>query len=220
MSAMTEFTGRSTELGGFRIATDPAGLLLGTDRAGAPVMLRLFRPTPTRIVLVDRGWVERILIFRALGLGARVVIQTPAPQQWDGFSTQATGDPQRLLALPPGHPTAATASVHQPMLVVTEGPPAQSAPIGPWQTQVTVAPWLGEHLAQAVFEADLVVLRRLSEQELAVAASMLRIDEWDTQALRTTPDDGVVLYRPDQRQYVRVVPTALERQAFGTPRVQ
>lgn len=219
VNTMAEHAGAAADLGGLSVTTDPAGMLLGTDHAGEPVVLRLFRPGPTRIVLVDRWWIERILIFRSLALGARVVVHAPTPQQWNGFGEQATGAAQRFQALPLEQPATIPTTVCQPGLTVTEGPPVPNPSLGAWHTQVTVAPWFGEYLAQPVFESDLVILRRLSTRELAIAASMLRIDRWDMEALQTTPDDGVVLYRPERRQYVRVVPTQLEQQAFGTPRI-
>ena len=220
MTAMTEFDSTTDDIGGFALPSEPAGLLLGKDHTGTPVRLRLFRPKPTKIVLVDRWWVERILVFRSLALGARVVIHTPTPQQWQGFSEQATGAPDRLITAPQDQPVVVPSSALQPGLVVTEGPPLELPSTGPWHTQLTVAPWFGDYLAQPILEADLVILRRLSSRELAIATSMLRIDRRDAAALQSTPDDGLVLYRPGMRRYVRLAPTSLEQQVFGAPRVE
>lgn len=220
MTAMTEFAGDAENLGRLTVPNAPAGVLLGNDHTGKPVRLRLFRPKPTRIVLVDRWWVERILVFRSLALGARVVIHTPLPQQWQGFGERATGERQRLITAPQDRPVPVPASVRQPGLVVTEGPPLDLPNAGPWHAQLTVAPWFGDYLGQPILDADLVILRRLSARELAIATSMLRIDRVDGAALKTTPEDGVVLYQPGMRRYVRLAPTPLEQQAFGTPRPQ
>jgi hypothetical protein len=201
-----------------RIPTRPAGLLLGPDHTGKPVRLQLFRPRPTRIVLVDRGWVERVLVFRALALGSRVVVHTPTPQLWANFGEQTTSAQKRLLTAPQDQPLPIPASPQQPGLVVTEGPPLALPDAGPWLAQMTVAPWFGDYLTQAILDADLVLLRRLSSRELTVATAMLRIDRRDTAALQTTPDDGLVLYRPGSRRYVRLAPTTIEHQIFGQAR--
>jgi hypothetical protein len=220
VTAMTEFAAPADDLGKLKISTAPSGILLGNDHLGRPVRLRLFRQKATRIVLVDRWWVERILVFRSLALGARIVIHTPTPQQWQGFGERATGEQQRLITAPQDQPVAVPASVRQPGLVVTEGPPLELPFAGPWHAQLTVAPWFGDYLGQPILDADLVILRRLSARELAIATSMLRIDQQDAAALKTTPDDGVVLYQPGMRRYVRLAPTPLEQQAFGAPRTE
>lgn len=219
MTAITEFEGESTALSGLVMPADPSGILLGVDHTGAPVRLQLFRPKATRIVLVDRWWVERIIVFRSLAVGARVVVHTSMPQQWKGFGQQLTSTDKRLATVPQDQPVVVPSSVEQPGLVVTEGPPLDIPWAGPWHSQITVAPWFGDYLAQPILDADLVILRKLSSRELTIATSMLRIDGRDAAALRTTPDDGVVLYRPGMRRYVRLAPTAMERQAFGEPRI-
>jgi hypothetical protein len=215
---LAEFEVGPDAAGALAVGAGPAGIPLGEDHRGAPVLLRLFRPRPTRVVLVDRGWVERIVILRALALGARVVVHSPEPQHWAGFSEAVTGRPDRFAAVTPDRPFDPPASVTQPVLHVVEGaPPAQPPPAGAWCAQLTVAPLLGEQLTPAVLAADLLVLRRLSRREMAVAASVRRLEPRDNAALRTAPDNGLVVFGAGSTRYVMVAATAFEQAMFGSP---
>ncbi|WP_433215111.1 hypothetical protein ACQP00_05260 [Dactylosporangium sp. CS-047395] len=114
-----------------RGGTGPAGMLLGVDYQREPVPIRLFRTEPTYVTLVGGVWALRILVFRALALGARVLVTTADPRPWQGLGEWATGRPDRLLLGPAHHPPA-TSSPRTPLLVVTDGtqhdhqPPATS----------------------------------------------------------------------------------------------
>lgn len=212
-----EFEGTAAELGGLTVTMTPGGLFLGNDHQRSPVTLRLFRSRPTRVVLIDQGWIDRILIFRALALGARVVIHTAAAEQWANFGASVTGRPDRLLAAAPDRPVEVPASITQPVLYVTEGQRAELPRLGPWEAQVTVAQQFGDYVAQTALEADLLIMRRLSPHETAFAASLLRTTAIENAALQTVPADGVVLFGPGTRRYVKVVPTPAERRLYGTP---
>jgi hypothetical protein len=213
-----EFEGSPETIGAMAVASHPAGLLLGHDQSLSPVTLQMFRAQPTRIVLVDQGWFERVLVFRALALGARVVMHTSNTAHWAGFGESVTGMPDRFMVATPGQPVDVPASVSQPTLFVAEGQPLNLPMLAPWQAQLTVAPWFGEYLAQPLFEADLVILRRLAPREMTAAAAFMHIDARQAAALQATPADGLVLHRSGTWRYVRLIATALEQRLFGEPR--
>src|SRR5262249_2970399 len=126
-----------------RIQVSPAntGLILGMDRRQAPVLVRLFRPRPTRGALVGRGWAGQLLVFRALVLGARAVVVTTDPYAWHGFGERATGQADRVSVITMEQQIPLTASVRQPVLVIyDQGGVGANAPqpLGPWQTQLTI----------------------------------------------------------------------------------
>lgn len=54
-------------------STGPAGLLLGRGPGGA-VALRLFRPEPTRVYLAVPEYMQWLLVFRAMCIGAHVSV--------------------------------------------------------------------------------------------------------------------------------------------------
>ncbi len=63
--------------------TGPSGLLLGVGSSGVPLTVRLFRPQPTRVLVSARAYMQWILIFRGVLLGAHVTILTQTPEAWD-----------------------------------------------------------------------------------------------------------------------------------------
>ncbi|MBC8093055.1 MAG: hypothetical protein H7Y15_14170, partial [Pseudonocardia sp.] len=53
-----------------------AGLVIGTNRHSAPVAVQVFRPEPTRAVLVGSHRLAQVVVFRAIGAGAAVTVET------------------------------------------------------------------------------------------------------------------------------------------------
>jgi hypothetical protein len=213
-----EFEGTAQTVGSLALASNPAGLVLGHDQNGVAVTLQLFRAEPTRILLVDQGWLERVLVLRALAVGARVVMQTPDAQLWAQFGESVTGTRDRFHVAPPYQSVTAPGSVSQPTLFVAERHPLDLPALGPWQAQLTVAAWFGEYVAQSLQSADLVILRRLSAREMAAAAALMHVDALQAAALQATPADGLVMYQSGVWRYVRLVSTAVEQRLFGAPR--
>ncbi len=95
-----------------------SGVLLGSDSDKASVVLRLFRPEVTRVAMVGGLWPARLLIFRALALGARVVVFTYRPEAWNGFGRVTTGRDDRVAVLPVERPVVVAASPASPALHV------------------------------------------------------------------------------------------------------
>ncbi|WP_327004213.1 hypothetical protein OHA72_55755 [Dactylosporangium sp. NBC_01737] len=212
-----EFTGDQGSVGGLALGTEPGGVLLGFDQHQNPVTLQLFRAQPTRVLLIDRGWVERLLMLRALALGARVVVHTPDEPLWSGFGESVTGRPDLFHAAPPYQKVELPGTVAAPVLFVAERHPLSLPDLGPWQALLTVAGWFGEYVAQSLFEADVVILRRLTERQLAAAATLMRLDAMQAATLQATPPDGLVVYQAGTWRYLRLATTQIETQLFGGP---
>ncbi|SDY62701.1 type VII secretion protein EccE [Asanoa ishikariensis] len=66
----------------------PAGMVLGYDRHGAPVVARVFRPTGTRIVVAGELRTAQILTLRALALGTRIDVRTRRWAAWHEFAEE------------------------------------------------------------------------------------------------------------------------------------
>ena len=213
-----EFEGATDTVGGLALASGPSGFVLGRDQHNAPATLRLFRPRPTRILLIDQGWLERVLLMRAMAVGARVVMHTTDDQSWNGFGAAVTGRPDRFRVVPPVVPVEAPAAADQPSLFVAERHLLDLPALGPWQTQLTVAAWFGDYLAQPLAQADAVILRRLPARQVAAAKTLMRLDQWRADALRETPTDGLALSESGTWRYLRVVSTTVEQELFGPPR--
>jgi hypothetical protein len=213
-----EFEGGADIVGGLALASGPSGFVLGRDQHSALATLRLFRPRPTRVLLIDQGWLERILLMRAMAVGARVVMHTADEQSWNGFGPTLTGRPDRFRVVPPVQPVEAPAAADQPTLFVAERHLLDLPALGPWQTQLTVAAWFGDYLAQPLAQADMVILRRLPARQVAAAKTLMRLDGWRADALQETPIDGLALCEAGTWRYLRVISTAVEQEIFGPPR--
>jgi hypothetical protein len=193
------------------------GLMIGMNRHGAPVTLRLFRPEPTRLVLVGGVRAAQLLTLRAMALGARVVVQTSRPYAWEPFvrGVSTPGETIGLLpagrqvALPPGTP------MHPLLLVVDVGPVGADAGAG-WQATLVVRDELAPVDVDALSRADLVVLQPLRPDEAALVAGTLGLSEAQDWLTRIREDMVGVVNRRSVR-WALLSATPIERQLVGTP---
>lgn len=198
-----------------------SGLVLGIDQQRQPVTVRLFRPEPTRVVLVGGLWATHLLILRALSVGARVAVFTSRPEVWQGFSQWATGDSRQVAVLPPTQYLTVPAGRRAPaLLVYDEGPTGATQPLTPtgWQTRLTVLPELTSYGFATVQEADLVAVQRLTRSETDAAGSVIGLPAETTGLLPTLRDDMLALLGGDGAQYVWLCPTTVEQQRLGAAR--
>lgn len=63
------------------VATGPSGLLLGQG-AGGPVAMKLFRTEPTRVYLAVPDYLQWLLAFRAVCIGAHVSVLAEDHRPW------------------------------------------------------------------------------------------------------------------------------------------
>ncbi len=63
------------------VSTGPSGLLLGRGPGGA-VALRLFRREPTRVYLAVPDYMQWLLAFRAMCIGAHLTILSTSARRW------------------------------------------------------------------------------------------------------------------------------------------
>jgi ESX secretion system protein EccE len=203
-----------------RVAGPGVGMLLGHDRDRSPVLVRLFRPEPTRATLVGGLWASQLTAFRALALGARLVVFTSNPELWNGFGEWATGRSDRVAVLPAERPVTVTAGPRVPALLLYDVGllgAANRPVLGPWQTQLTVLRQLTAYGFPAVQESNLVVMQRLAAEEAMAAGSMLRLTPQATKLLQVLRDDMLALVGGGADRYVWVSPTHVEQGQFGKP---
>jgi hypothetical protein len=202
-------------------ATSPGtGLILGVDRQRQPILVRLFRPAPTKVTLVGGVWAQRLLAFRALALGARVVLITTDPGAWQGFGELATGRSDRVALWNNPRPPVVPATAQQPALIIADTGAYGAAPLPeprPWQTQLIVVRQLGADNVRALQDCDLVIMQRLAAPEASVAVQAMGLTDQNTQLLQMMGEDMLALLDGDTR-YVWLTPTGVERQYNGAPR--
>jgi hypothetical protein len=203
-----------------RGGTGATGLVLGVDYQRQPVPIRLFRSESTRVTLVGGLWAQRILVFRALALGARVIVLTGDPRPWQGLGEWATGMSDRLMLWNDPRPPTASASARQPLLIVTDvGQVGFGArpELGAWQTEVTVVRRLGAEHAHTLQGCNLVMLQKLNRQEAAVAGTALNLTESGAGLLQEMTPEMLALMGSGANRYVWLSPTSVEQQYHGPP---
>ncbi|WNM41570.1 type VII secretion protein EccE [Micromonospora halotolerans] len=207
------------ELASLEFALGESGLMVGANRHGGAVTVRLFRPTTTRLLLVGGVRAAQLLTLRALALGARVAVQTARPRVWEPF-VRGVGVPGGAVPLvPPGRPVGgAPGSPLRPLLLVVDaGPvPPEVGPAVPWQSVLVVRDELTPADTAALARADLAILQPLDAGEAALAGAALGLGgsaEW----LTRIRDDMVAVVNRRALRWALLSPTPIESQLVGRP---
>ncbi|GIJ33366.1 type VII secretion protein EccE [Micromonospora sediminimaris] len=193
-----------------------AGLMLGVNRRGHAVTVRLFRPESTRLMLVGGVPAAQLVVARAMALGARVIVQTARPPAWERFvrGVGSPGGPVRLT--PPDRPVAGEPGTPlTPVLVVLDAPaPAGPRPGTAWHTTLLVRDVLTPADADALGRADLAVFQPLSPAEATVAGNALGLGDAAKLLTRIRHDMVAVVNRRALR-WALLACTAIEAQLIG-----
>lgn len=198
------------------------GVVAGTDDAGGPVVLGLFRPVQLDVVVVGSAWTAQVLALRAVGAGARVAVESARPRLWAPLAAATSADGPGVVVhgvggvLPHREPAPSA-----PVLVVRDcgaKPPRNGLAPAPWQAVLTLLPFLGPLAAEPLAQAELVGVQRVSPQEAEELAGVLRLPREQAAALPTL-DDGTLLWcTARQRRFARLVPTPSETELLGEAR--
>lgn len=206
-------------LDGLELPAGGAGLMLGSNRHGAPVITRLFRPEQTRALVVGGVRCAQLIALRAMALGARVVVQTARPQAWEPFvrgaavpgESIAVVAPGRALEIPPG------TALHPLLVVVDVGPVGpDSRPGAGWQATLVVRDEFLPADVDLASRADLLVFQPLRPDEAALAGSALGLGE-AAQWLTQIRQDMVGVVNRRAVRWVALSVTPIEAQLIGPP---
>ncbi len=221
-----------------RIELPGAGLMLGRNRKGRPVLARVVRAEPTRALLVGGVRAAELFTLRALALGVHVLVHTGRPYAWEPFlravslpsdaialvafdqsgpaASVAAHDPvrppRRPVALPPAGPLA-------PQLVIVDVGPPGSHPVpdeAAWRTTLVVRDDLTDADLDTLARADLVVLQPLHPDEAALAGAALGLGAGHEWLAKIRADMVGVVNRRAVR-FAQLSPTPLEQQLIGAP---
>ncbi|MFZ4190484.1 hypothetical protein [Streptomyces pseudogriseolus] len=197
------------------------GVVIGVDAQGQPAVLGLNRPTPYDVVLIGGLWTAQVLALRAAATGARVAVETGRAQAWTQMMHAMGGGQNGLAVYDVGRVPPQGASAGTPVLVVRDcgmRPPRGRVVSGPWQSVLTLLPYLSPVAPRLVRQARLVGVQRISPDEAAELGRTMGLPRADVDTLPTLPD-GVTLWCSDRdRQYVTTQPTDAEVGLLGTPR--
>jgi hypothetical protein len=197
------------------------GVIVGVDPSRQPAVLSLFRRRPVEVALVGGTYLTQLLIVRAAGVGARVVIETARPSTWANVAQNTGGGQQCVVVAPVGRIGQLGPSMQSPVLVVRDAgarPPRSRVPKSPWQSTLTLLPYLDPRAVGLLATADLAALQRVSPQEAHLAARTLRLPLEDAQALPSLADELTLWCAKTDRRYVFTAPTNMEVNMLGNPR--
>jgi hypothetical protein len=184
-------------------------------------VLGINRPTSYDVVLIGGLWITQVLALRAAATGARVAVETGRPQAWVQLVHAMGGGQNGLTVYEVGRVPPQGASAGTPVLVVRDcgmRPPRGRVTSGPWQSVLTLLPYLSPVAPRLVRQAQLVGVQRISPDEAVELGRALALPERDIEALPTLAD-GFTLWCADRdRQYVMTRPTDAEIGLLGNPR--
>jgi type VII secretion protein EccE len=206
---------------GERASTLPgSGVMVGRNRRGSPVIARLVRPEPTRVLLVGGIRAAETLTLRALALGAHVLVQTGRPAAWEPFLRAVSLPSDTIAMVPPGQTVALPpAGRLAPQLVVVDVGTAAGDPpggYGPWRTTMVVRDDLAAADVDPLARADLVILQPLRPDEAVLAGATLGLGDGQEWLTRIRADMVGLVNRRAVR-FALLSPTPLEQQLVGPP---
>jgi len=196
-----------------------AGLVLGVNQHNEPVTLRLFRPEPTRMVVVGGLRFAQLLAFRALALGAQVVVQSARPAAWGTFARVMSSPNDAIRLVPPGTVLDQTPNQARPRLVVQDsGPSVGGHEVGRtgWSVTMSVREELTAWDVDVLGVADVVLMQPLTPTEAELSASVLGLSEMK-HSLSGIRADLVTVVSQGTVRWTLIAPTSVERQLIGVP---
>ncbi|WP_285473871.1 type VII secretion protein EccE [Actinoplanes sp. NBRC 101535] len=206
--------GAGSRIGVAEVSRPDAGLVVGRNRHGRPALAEVFRPVPTRVLLVGGIACAQLLVFRALAVGARVLVRTDRPARWEPFVLGTATTPGSLVLSPPERAfTITPGSALRPILIVQDTGRA-APPITGWQTVLTVREAVGAADLHAAAESDLLLLQPLRENEAVLLGDRLRLGGTASLLTRITSGMVAVIGRRSVR-WVALSPTSVEKVLIG-----
>ncbi|MGW1885244.1 hypothetical protein [Streptomyces sp. NPDC001970] len=197
------------------------GMVIGVDAEGRPAVLGINRPTPYEVTLIGGLWTAQVMALRAAATGARITVETGRAPAWTSLA-QAAGGGQSCITLhdvgrvPPQGPSAGS-----PVVVVRDcgmRPPRGRVVSGPWQSVVTLLPYLSPVAPRLMEKSTLVGIQRVSPDEAAQIGRIMSLPRGETEALSTLADGVTLWCTARDRQFVMTQATDAETGLLGTAR--
>lgn len=197
------------------------GVILGIDPDNHPAVLGLCRPSRLDVVLVGGTWMAQVIALRAAAIGARVAVETARPQLWAPMAQAAGGGQQCVTVHQVGRIAPQGPSPASPVLIIRDlgiRPPRSRLTTAPWQSVLTLLPYLGPTAPRLLGNADVVGVQRISPQESEIVGRTMRLGQADSQSLPSLADNVALWCTQKSRQYVMTQPTDAETGLLGAPR--
>ncbi|WP_327113900.1 hypothetical protein OG206_08560 [Streptomyces sp. NBC_01341] len=209
------------ELASLAVPVGDDGTVIGVDAEGRPAVLGVNRPTPYEVTLIGGLWTAQVLALRSAATGARIAVETGRAQAWTALA-QAAGGGQPCISLHDvGRVPPQGASAGSPVVVVRDcgmRPPRGRVVAGPWQSVVTLLPYLSPVAPRLMDKSALVGVQRVSPDEAAQIGRILNLSAAETQALSTLADGVTLWCSGGDRQFVMTQATDAESGLLGGAR--
>lgn len=209
------------QLGALSLPIGDDGVVVGNDAENRAQVLGFHHPAPYDVALIGGLWTAQVLALRTAGTGARVAVETGRPQVWTNLVQAAGGGLECITMHDVGQVPPMGPTVGSPVLVVRDcgmRPPRGRVASAPWQSVLTLLPYLSPSAPRLLRGAALVGIQRVSPDEARQAGRIMSLPTADVEALPVL-GDGVTLWctRTD-RNYALTQPTDAEAGLLGTAR--
>ncbi|MFE4666388.1 hypothetical protein ACFRI7_26720 [Streptomyces sp. NPDC056716] len=197
------------------------GVVVGVNAEGQPAVLGVNRPTPYDILLIGGLWTAQVLALRAAATGARVAVETGRAAHWTQVVQAVGGGQSGMTVHDVGRVPPLGASAGGPVLVIRDcgmRPPRGRVVSAPWQSVLTLLPYLSPVAPRLMRQARLVGVQRVSPDEATEIGRVIGLPRPEYESLPTLAD-GVTLWCTERdRQYVMTQPTDAEIGLLGVAR--
>ena len=209
------------QVGALSLPIGDDGVVVGVDQQGRPAVLGINRPTPFDVVLIGGLWTAQVLALRAAATGARVAVETARGQAWMPLVHAMGGGQNGLAVYDVGRVPPQGASAGTPVLVVRDcgmRPPRGRVTSAPWQSVLTLLPYLSPVAPRLMRQARLVGVQRVSPDEATEIGRVIGLPHPETRSLPGL-QDGITLWCAERdRQYVMTQATDAETGLLGVAR--
>jgi hypothetical protein len=214
----------SPGLGGLTIDAGYPTLALGRDLSGGLVQVSMFRPAPTTVVLIGTWWAARVLVFRALGMGAMAAVRADGggmatSSLWTELDHFAAGGGRRVWPVFDEHQPTPPGMGWLVLHLFDTGPagPAVRPTLGPWQTQLTVLQRPTQASSLAIATANILLCQRIERHEAEMVAAARGRGAATVDLLSTLEPSMVAALAGGVDRPLWWAPTSTERRIFGDP---
>ncbi|MET9624255.1 MULTISPECIES: hypothetical protein [unclassified Streptomyces] len=209
------------QLGALTLPVGDDGLVIGVDAESRPAVLGINRPTPYEVTLIGGLWTAQVIALRAAATGARIAVETGRTQAWTALAQAAGGGQPCITLHDVGRVPPQGASAGSPVVVVRDcgmRPPRGRVVSGPWQSVVTLLPYLSPVAPRLLEKSSLVGVQRVSPDEATQIGRIMGLPRGESEALSTLADGVTLWCTPSDRQFVMTQATDAETGLLGSAR--
>lgn len=204
--------GDDETIAALQISAGGAGLIIGQDDDGNHLVVQMFGPEPVDYAVLGPLWLRQVLVFRAMALGAHVVVETARPDAWGPFVRVAAGTggelrcTPRLDRVPYGRP-------NRPVLALRDSDSAlgdAGGAAGPWTAVVSASERATQWNIDDLTRADVVFAAPMPAASASLLSAALALPDGGS-GLADLEADQIAIAARGYLSRVRLGITSAER---------